>query len=222
MKHKILLLTLKDLWIIKMNTKRLALSSPNGSKGFSAIEVLLASSIFILIVAALMGAFIYGSESTALAGQRARAVFLAEEGLEASRNIRDASFSNLSDGTTGLAISGNQWIFSGTSDTTDDFYTRQITISAAGTDRKQVASTVTWQQNNQRTGSVSLTTNLTNWRNTTSISSCTIYCQTVGNYTLGTCRENSQQCISNSETYESGGDSLCTGGTSADTCCCKP
>lgn len=202
-----------------MNTKRLALSL---SKGFSTIEVLLASSVLLLIVTAFMGAFIYGSESTALAGARARAAFLAEEGLEASRNIRDENFSNLTDGTYGLAISGNQWTFSGSSDTTDGFYTRQITISTAGTDRKQVVSTVTWQQNNQRTGSVSLTGYLTNWRNTTSIPSCTIYCQTVGSYTLGICRENSQQCISNSETYESGGDSLCTGGTSADTCCCKP
>lgn len=190
--------------------------------GFSTIEILLASSILILIVAVLMGAFIYGSESTALAGQRARATFLAEEGLEAARNIRDASFSNLSDGTTGLAISGNQWIFSGTSDTTDDFYTRQITISAAGTDRKQVASTVTWQQNNQRTGSVSLTTYLTKWRDITSIPSCTIYCQTVGSYSVGTCRQNSDQCTNNGETYEAGGNVYCTGGADADTCCCKP
>lgn len=202
-----------------MYTKRLALSL---SKGFSTIEVLLSSSILILIVAAFMGAYIYGSESTALAGQRARAVFLAEEGLEASRNIRDSGFSNLVNGTNGLAISGSQWIFSGASDITDSFYTRQITISAAGTDRKQVASTVTWQQNNQRTGSVSLTTYLTNWRNTTSIPSCTIYCQTIGSYTLGTCRENTLQCTSNGETYEAGGDIYCTGGANADTCCCRP
>lgn len=210
MKYKILRLVPRDNWIINMKD------------GFSTIEVLLSSTILVLIVTVFMGAYTYGSESTAIAGQRARATFLAEEGLEASRNIRDASFSNLSDGTSGLAISGNQWTFSGSSDTTDSFYTRQITISTAGTDRKQVVSTVSWQQNNQRTGSVSLTTDLTNWRNTTSISSCTIYCQTVGSYTLGTCRENSQQCTNNSETYESGGDSLCTGGTSADTCCCKP
>lgn len=192
------------------------------ASGFSTIEVLLSSSILVLIVTAFMGAFIYGSESTALAGQRARAAFLAEEGLEASRNIRDANFSNLTDGAKGLAVSGNQWVFFGTSDTTDNFYTRQITISSIDSKRKQVVSNVTWQQNNQRTGSVSLTTYLTNWRNTISVSSCTIYCQTIGSYSLGICRANSQQCINNSETYEAGGDSFCTGGASADTCCCKP
>ncbi len=134
--------------------------------GFSTIEALLSASILVLIVTAFMGAFIYGSQSTALAGQRTRAAFLAEEGLEASRNIRDAAFSNLSDGTKGLTISGNQWIFSGSSDTTDSFYTRQITISTVNGDsnRKQIVSTITWQQNNQRTGSVNLTTYLTNWK----------------------------------------------------------
>lgn len=133
-------------------------------RGFSLVEVLLAVSVFALFVTGLIGGLIYGIQSTALGGQRARAVFLAEEGLEASRNIRDANFSNLADGTSGLAISGNQWIFSGSSDTTDGFYTRQITISTAGTNRKQIISTVTWQQSSQRTGSITLTTYLTNWK----------------------------------------------------------
>jgi len=133
-------------------------------RGFATIEALLAASILVLIVTAFMGAFIYGSTSTALAGERSRATLLAEEGLEASRNIRDAGFANLVNGTYGLAISGNQWIFSGSSDTTDGFFTRQIIISTAGTNRKQVVATVTWQQNVQRTGSVSLTTDLDNWQ----------------------------------------------------------
>lgn len=133
------------------------------SKGFSTIEVLLASSILILIVTAFMGAYIYGSESTAIAGQRGRAAFLAEEGLEASRNIRDVLFNNLSPGTKGLAISSNKWVFSGSSDITDIF-TRAIQISPVGTNRNMVTSTVTWQQNPQRTGSASLVTYLTNWR----------------------------------------------------------
>lgn len=136
------------------------------NRGFSTIEALLASSILILIVTAFMGAFIYGSESTVLAGQRARATFLAEEGLEAVRNMRDGSFANLSNGNKGLVISGSQWNFSGSSDITDSFYTRQIALSSVDTKRKQITSTVTWQQNAQRSGSVSLTSYLTNWRGT--------------------------------------------------------
>ena len=109
------------------------------SRGFSLVEVLLAVSIFTLIVTGFAGAFLYGQESTVLAGNHVRATFIAEEGLEIIRNIRDASFTNLVDGTHGLAVSGNQWVLSGSSDITDIF-TRQITISTIDADTKQIVS----------------------------------------------------------------------------------
>jgi len=130
--------------------------------GFSLIEVILASAVFVLLVTAFTGAYLYGEESTALSGNRMRANLIAEEGLEAVRNIRDAGFGNLSDGTHGLAVSGNQWAFSGSRDTVDIF-TRQITVSSVDAKRKKVTSEVSWQQNAQRTGIVSLTTRFTNW-----------------------------------------------------------
>src|SRR3989344_2988507 len=120
--------------------------------GFSTVEVLLAASIVALAVTALVGALIYGNESTALAGERAKATFLAEEGLEAARAIRNSGFANLVNGNHGVVVLGSNWIFSGTSDTTDNFFTRQISISDLGTNRKQIISTVTWQQNSQRSG----------------------------------------------------------------------
>ena len=86
------------------------------------------------------------SKSTALAGQRARAATLADEGLEAVRNIRDANFSNLTDGTFGLTTTGNQWNLSGASDTSDIF-SRAITISTVDANRKSITSSITWQQN---------------------------------------------------------------------------
>ncbi|MDD5416184.1 MAG: prepilin-type N-terminal cleavage/methylation domain-containing protein [Candidatus Daviesbacteria bacterium] len=189
--------------------------------GFSLVEVLLAVSVLGLIVIALVGSLIYGQESTVLSGARSRATMLADEGLEAVRNIRDAGFSNLTDGPHGLAISGNQWTLSGTSDTTDIF-TRSLTITSVDANRKQVISNVTWSQTPQRSGAVILTTYFTDWNKSTPIGSCDIYCQSLGSYATGTCRENPQQCTNNSETYESGGDVYCTGGENADTCCCKP
>lgn len=130
--------------------------------GFSLIEAILAVAVFSLLLTAFAGIFASGGQSSMLAGQRARAVFLAEEGLEAARNIRDAGFANLADGTHGLAVSGNQGTFSGSQDTSDIF-TRQIVVSTVDAKRKSVTSNVTWQQNLQRTGSVALTTYLTNW-----------------------------------------------------------
>ncbi len=133
--------------------------------GFSLIEILLAASLFSFIITALVGAFIYGQESTALSGMRFRAELLAEEGLEAARNIRDENFANLNvaDNKYGLVISGNQWIFSGTSDATGIF-TRQIIISTIDANRKQIISNVSWQQTPLRSGSISLISYLTNWR----------------------------------------------------------
>ncbi len=131
-------------------------------QGFSLIEMILASAVFSLIVTVLVGAYLYGQESTTLAGNHGRATLLAEEGLEAVKNIRDQNFSNLIDGTYGLATSSNQWVLSGSFDTTDIF-TRQIIISSVDSKRKQITSNITWQQNQQRSGLISLITRLTNW-----------------------------------------------------------
>ena len=126
------------------------------------VEIILAASIFALLVTVFVGAFIFARESTALAGSRARAVLIAEEGLEATRNIRDGDFASLTDGNHGLDNSSNNWNFNSTSDVSDVF-TRQIAISTIDANTKQVVANVTWQQNAQRTGSVALTTRLTNW-----------------------------------------------------------
>ncbi|MBI2033813.1 MAG: fibronectin type III domain-containing protein [Candidatus Liptonbacteria bacterium] len=132
-------------------------------RGFSPVEVILAGSILALIVTAIVGALVYGREGTQVSGSRARAIFLADEGLEALRNMRDESFTNLTDGPHGLVTSGSQWVFSGVEDVTDIF-TRQIQIGTIDSTTKQITSTVTWQQNPQRQGSVSLGTRLTNWK----------------------------------------------------------
>lgn len=131
-------------------------------RGFSLIEVLLAGSIFVLLVTALVGAYLYGNEAAALAGNRGRAVFIAQEGLEAVRNMRDQSFGNIPDGMYGLSTSSNQWSFAGSQDTVGIF-TRQIVISSIDAKRKSVTANVTWQQNAQRSGIVSLPTRLNNW-----------------------------------------------------------
>lgn len=129
---------------------------------FSLIEVILASAVFGLLVTAMAGTYLYGQEATALAGNRTRATLLAEEGIEAVRNIRDPAFANLTDGTFGLTTTGNQWGVLGTQDITDIF-TRQMSITTVDSKRKDITSRVTWAQNGQRTGTVSLVTRLTNW-----------------------------------------------------------
>ncbi|HEY4477696.1 MAG TPA: hypothetical protein VJB09_00265, partial [Candidatus Paceibacterota bacterium] len=103
--------------------------------GFSVIEVLLATSIFGLLVTGIAGSYLYGQESTAQSGAHTRAVYLAEEGLEASRSIRDNSFANLTDGTHGLGTAGGHFVFSGSSDA-NGIYTREITVKSVDDNRK--------------------------------------------------------------------------------------
>lgn len=138
-------------------------SITNFQKGFVSIEALLAAAIFGLLVTGLVGVYLYGQEATALAGSRVRAVMLAEEGLEVTRNIRDAAYTNLVDGTYGLATSSDQWIFSTSSLDIIGGFTRQVTIATVDAKRKLITSNVSWQQNQQRAGSVSLISRLTNW-----------------------------------------------------------
>lgn len=75
-------------------------------RGFSLVEILLASTVFAILVTGITGAFIYGRISTANAGYRTQALQLAEEGLEATRNIAAASFSNLI--SSGTPVGDNQ------------------------------------------------------------------------------------------------------------------
>lgn len=132
------------------------------NKGSLLVEIILATALFSLFITAFMGVYLYGNEATMLSGNRARAVMLAEEGAEAVRNIRDSAFTNLSDGTWGLNIVANQYSLLNNSDT-DGFFTRAIDIVSVGPKRKDVTTTVSWQQNEQRPGSVSIVTRLTNW-----------------------------------------------------------
>lgn len=193
-----------------------------GIRGFSAVDVLLAAALLGMIVTAMVGALIFGEESARVAGARGRAIGIAEEGLGATRNIRDHSFGNMINGTYGLVVSGGVWTFSGSSDSTDIF-TRMITIadSTVSASFKLVTSTVTWQQTLQRTGTIELKTEMTNWRSSSGApASCLTYCQSIGAYQSGVCRTSSAVCTANSEVNESGGDGFCTAGP-LDTCCCK-
>jgi type II secretory pathway pseudopilin PulG len=130
-------------------------------RGFSVVEVLLAATVFSFLASALIGAIVYGRESTANAGDRIRANLIAEEGIEAVRNIHTDDYASIVNGTYGLSASGGAWDFAGTSDTTDTF-TRQITVADNGPNRKVISSRVTWT-NGEHTRDTTLVTRLTDW-----------------------------------------------------------
>lgn len=132
-------------------------------KGFSLVELLVSISIFLVFVIAATDVTSSVSRETKNSANKQRAAVLAEEAIEASRNIRDASFDNLIDGTYGLATSSNQWSFSGTSDLTDIF-TRVINVSTVNLNQKKIDVQISWADQVSQNNSFSLSTYLTNWR----------------------------------------------------------
>lgn len=131
--------------------------------GFSAVEILLAATIFGFLATALSGAIIYGRSSTATSGYRAQALALAEEGCEAVRNIRDAAWANMpGSGVRYLAQSGGVWTLSGTPEPAIGIFTRQINFGVIDTTRQSVGCQVSWTVNGVAR-SVTINTRLHNW-----------------------------------------------------------
>ncbi|MCF6276516.1 MAG: hypothetical protein L3J07_01560 [Candidatus Magasanikbacteria bacterium] len=133
-------------------------------KGFSLVEIILSGALFIMLVTTMAGSLIYTKDTTVNSGDRGRATLLAEEAVEALRNIKDDDFTLLTDGTHGLGLVSNQWDLTGTPDVTDNFFTRTIDISSIDTNRKSATTTITWNPRENTTSSYQLGIRLTNWR----------------------------------------------------------
>lgn len=213
----------------------------------SIIEVIIAVALFVIIAGSTTIVVLGSFSSTRLAKEEVKATLIAEEGLEAVQSIRNQDWNNLSVGTYGLSNSGGNWVFSGSSDVDPSGrYTRTITVSQVERDGNgDVISTggtvddqtylinvnVSWDFTPTRNNMVELNQYLTDWQlsvgagsgggGTGGVTTCSDYCVSQS-YSTGTCRANANQCNNNGETYESVGDTYCTGGGGADTCCCAP
>lgn len=131
--------------------------------GFATVEILLAAALFSLITAGLFADMVYGRNTTFTAGDHIRAAILAEEGVEASRDIRNSAYANLTNGNHGLSNSSGAWAFSGTQDVTGIF-TRQVNVADNGPRRKLITVTITWPESTSGTESFVVTSQLANWR----------------------------------------------------------
>ena len=112
----------------------------NLSKGSMMIEVLIVATI---IVVSVLSALIVAQKSIYLSRQslhQTQVAFLLEEGAEATRIIRDNTWTNVSNLTPAtdyyLSFSGGTWILSVTPSSIGIF-TRKIVISSAYRDANQ-------------------------------------------------------------------------------------
>lgn len=139
------------------------LKSRKTNSGHALVEVVLASAILALLSTVFTYALIYGQEAAVISSRQARAVFLAEEGMQAVKSIAAEDFASLPVGDYSLVLNNNTWELA-TSEESIDVFVRKIHISNIDANTKEVSSEITWQQNLQREGNFILKTRIVNWR----------------------------------------------------------
>ncbi|TAK03370.1 prepilin-type N-terminal cleavage/methylation domain-containing protein [Patescibacteria group bacterium] len=140
------------------------MDSSRSRRGQSAIEVLVALALLGIFATASAVLLSTAAFESRVAGMRARANALLQEGFEAARQVRDQDFDLLADGPHGLALSMGIWSFAGTEDVTDGRFHRAVTVADAGAGMKDVTVSVSWTPVSGRPLSLSGVTRLTDWR----------------------------------------------------------
>ncbi len=132
---------------------------------FLLLEAILGIAIFGLFLTAVGLVLLMGQENTAVGGDRVRGVFFTEEALEATRAIRDGGFASLTTGAHGIELNSSQsWIFSGAQSTRSGGYVITAAVESLASDWVRISAATKWKHGYNRSGSVLLTTELTNWR----------------------------------------------------------
>ncbi|OHA59542.1 MAG: hypothetical protein A2589_01620 [Candidatus Vogelbacteria bacterium RIFOXYD1_FULL_46_19] len=133
--------------------------------GQSLVELLVAMGVFTIGATAILFLVLEADVSSWQGVERTKAVWLAKEGLEVVRAIRDNDFNDLTDGVHGISLSDEQWQLAGGENVQDQF-TRIITISTVPDQPglKEVKSQVSWQLGDSRPQSTELITYLSDWQ----------------------------------------------------------
>lgn len=132
--------------------------TPKGG-GFTLVETLVSISIFTMSILGLMSILASGISNTNYAKKKMAAEYLAQEGIECVRNIRD-TYVLYPDATH--SWSNFTALGSFACPTYDSSFSRSITNSFVSSDERKITSTVTWNQGSVLK-SVSLSENLFNW-----------------------------------------------------------
>jgi len=138
-------------------------------RGQTIIELLIAVVLFVIVVSGFAFFILDSYAAGRLAKELTIANSLAQEGLEATRSIRDNSWNDLAVGNHGLAISDNVWVFQDIEEDIGGLLgsgKRKIIVenlNPPDNDRKKITSQITWQFTPQRPESVALVTYFTNW-----------------------------------------------------------
>ncbi len=141
-------------------------------KGQSIIELLVAIGIFMVVICSVAFLILDSYVTGRLGAEITKAGFLAQEGMEAARSIRDNSWDDLTPTFEGhgLVVSGGHWVFEDIPEAKDVSGQlregeRKIIIENISSNRKKITSQVSWQFTGARPQEIQLVTYLTNWEN---------------------------------------------------------
>jgi Tfp pilus assembly protein PilV len=102
-------------------------------KGFFLVEVVVATAVIATVLVALLGAITKSVQVSSLALQKTQAAYLLDEGAEAVKFLRNASWNSIADLEDNtayyLAWNGSSWAITQTPQSVDAF-TRTITVSS--------------------------------------------------------------------------------------------
>ncbi|OIP73562.1 MAG: hypothetical protein AUK08_03250 [Candidatus Pacebacteria bacterium CG2_30_36_39] len=148
--------------------------------GSSIIEVLVAVGIFVIISVTAISAVIGSTNIGRLTQDQTKAQAFAEQGNEAVLSMKNRDWTLITTGIHGLAESGGNWIFSGSSDQdSSGKFTRTTTVetvqrngahvivASGGTiddNTKKITVSVKWQPSPNRNNNVQFVTYVTNWQ----------------------------------------------------------
>ncbi|OHA70375.1 MAG: hypothetical protein A3F15_02440 [Candidatus Wildermuthbacteria bacterium RIFCSPHIGHO2_12_FULL_40_12] len=138
-------------------------------KGQSLMELIIAVGIFTVVVSGLAFFILNSYVSGRLSYEVTKAGFLAQEGMEAVRSIRDNDWTELEDGDHALIVSDGKWFFDPVA-TEEDIGgqltegKRVITIESVEDDSKKITSKIGWKFSEGRMEEIILESYLANWQ----------------------------------------------------------
>ena len=154
----------------------------SNQSGITLVEVIVALAVVLTAGIGLLQLASFQTKAATLASQETRAYFLADEGIEATRIVRDKGWSNLGNLQNGTSyypvIQGGTWTLSTSSPGPINGYTRFVTLyqvfrdangniaasGAADANTRRLKIQVQWTPEGGGTQTISLETYLTNWQ----------------------------------------------------------
>lgn len=103
------------------------------AQGFGVVEIVIGSALISIALIGLIGAFQSSLVASREAGRKLTATFLAEEGMEVARLMRDRSWTNISGLSTTtayyLSFTGGTWATTTVSSQTFGTYYRTVRVT---------------------------------------------------------------------------------------------